>query len=353
VSLYKRGNRWWAYFYLDGIRHQESTGTSNRRLAERIAQQLKDDAVLRRHQLPTADPDMTFDALAARFIANASPRPHHLVRFKHLLPYFGDRSLRSITKAVVRDYREARHRAKTLRDATINREVAVLRHLLYWATDEGYLSANPLTRLRLVPERRSPRPVLTVAEEDILLAQAPPHLHELIVLALDTGMRAGELLQQRWEHVDLTRGVLLVSHSKTIQGEGREIPLTTRVQECLSTRRKDVGPVFMYGGHGIGSCKTAWGSVVRHLSRHVRFHDLRHTFNTRLLEAGVLQEVRKALMGHTSGQGVHGVYTHIELPLKRDAIAKLQAWLTAERLRHTSVEPLTPTSTPTNTQEES
>jgi integrase len=353
VSLYKRGARWWAYFYIDGIRHQASTGTSNRRLAERIAHQLQEDAVLRRHQLPTADPDMTFDALAARFIANASPRPHHLMRLKNLLPYFGDRPLRNITKATVREYRDARHRAKTLRDATINREVAVLRHLLYWATDEGYLGVNPLTRLRLVPERRSPRPVLTVVEEDVLLTHAPPHLYELIVLALDTGMRAGELLHQRWEHVDLTRGVLLVSRSKTLQGEGREIPLTRRVQELLSNRRKDVGHLFTYGGHRIGTCKTGWRSVIRHLSRHVRFHDLRHTFNTRLLEAGVLQEVRKALMGHTSGQGVHGVYTHIELPLKRDAIAKLEAWLAAERLRQSSIAPGTSTSTPTNTQEES
>jgi len=60
--------------------------------------------------------------------------------------------------------------------------------------------------------------------------------------------------------------------------------------------------------------------------RHIRFHDLRHSFNTRLLESGVLQEVRKTLMGHVSGGGINAVYTHIELPLKRDAIAKLEQW---------------------------
>src|SRR5262249_31589429 len=61
--------------------------------------------------------------------------------------------------------------------------------------------------------------------------------------------------------------------------------------------------------------------------RHVRFHDLRHTFNTRLMEAGVLQEVRMALMGHSPGSKVHATYTHIELPVKRDAIRKLEAWV--------------------------
>jgi integrase len=60
--------------------------------------------------------------------------------------------------------------------------------------------------------------------------------------------------------------------------------------------------------------------------RHVRFHDLRHTFNTRLMEAGVMQEVRMALMGHSTGASVHATYTHIELPVKREAIRKLEAW---------------------------
>src|SRR5205807_2345639 len=129
---------------------------------------LREEALLRRHHLPAVDPDMTFGALAARFIANAGPRPHHLVRFKRLLPYFNDLPLYSITKATVREYRDARHRENPkLTDATINREVAVLRHLLYWGTDEGYLLTNPLTRLRLVPERRMPRPVLTVTEEGV------------------------------------------------------------------------------------------------------------------------------------------------------------------------------------------
>lgn len=354
MTLFRRGHRWWAYFYIDGIRHQQSTGTSNRRLAERIAQQLHDEAILRRHQLPSVDPDMTFEALAARFIVNAGPRPNHLHRLRHLLPFFGEQPLRSITKAAVREYREARHRAKPLRDATINRDVSVLRHLLYWAVDEGYLTNNPLTRLRLVPERRTPRPVLTFTEEEILLAHAAPHLHDLIVAALDTGMRAGELLHQRWEQIDLTRGVLLVSRSKTIQGEGREIPLTSRMQTLLAAHRKETGYVFTYGGERIAwSIKTAWRSVIRHLPRHVRFHDLRHTFNTRLLEAGVLQEVRKALMGHTSGQGVHGVYTHIELPLKRQAIAQLEAWWLEQRARRSSPEPSGSSSTTaTNVQEE-
>lgn len=342
MSLCKRGHVWWTYFYIDGVRHQESTGTTNRRHAERIAQKLQEDALHLKHQLPQADPDMTFGALAARFLANAQPTAHHLDRLKQLLPYFADMPLRRITKPIVREFRQERHARKRLTDTTINRDVGVLRHLLYWAVDEGLIETNPLARIRLVPERRAPKPVLTVAEERQLLAAAHPHLQDLIVAALDTGMRRGELFHQRWEHVDLARNVLLVTRSKTAQGEGREIPFTARVRHLLEPRRQPEGIVFAYRGSRVDDVKTAWRSTLRRAGvRHLRFHDLRHTFNTRLLEAGVLQEVRKALMGHVSVAGVHGRYTHIELPLMRAAIAALERWWTDQStaLDHTSQQP--------------
>jgi hypothetical protein len=65
--------------------------------------------------------------------------------------------------------------------------------------------------------------------------------------------------------------------------------------------------------------------------RYLRFHDLRHAFNTRLLEAGVQQEIRKALMGHSSGEEVNSIYTHVEIGLKREALEKLERWVASER----------------------
>ena len=328
MSLMKRGRIWWAFFYIDGVRHQISTRTPNRRDAERIVEQLKRDAVLKRHTLTRLDPALTFGALVARFIAAGESRPHHRDRFTSLLSYFADMPIGQITKASAREYRQARLAATRVSDATVNRDLSVLRHLLYWALDEGFLEVNPLVRLRLVRERPPQRPVLRVDEEQQLMAAAPVHLKDLIVLALDTGMRRGELLHQRWEHVDLARRLLAVTQSKTAGGEGREIPLTTRAFALLECRTRESDLVFTYHDHPIGTIKTAWKSTLRRAGiRHVRFHDLRHTFNTRLLEVGVLQEVRKALMGHSSGANVHARYTHIELPLTRDAIQRLDHWL--------------------------
>ena len=184
----------------------------------------------------------------------------------------------------------------------------------------------------MVRERRKARPVMSLDEEARLLSAAAPHLHRLVIFALDSGMRRGELLTQRWEHIDFTRRLLFVTHSKTAEGEAREIPFTNRLFDLLRAAPEKEGLVFEFKGHSIHSVKTAWATAIRKAEiRHYRFHDLRHTFNTRLMEAGVMQEIRKALMGHSSGEDVHAIYTHVELPAKREAIRKLEAWVEEQR----------------------
>jgi integrase len=334
VTLWKRGDIYWAYYYIDGVRYQQSTKTGNRRLAERRAQQLREDAERAAHDWREVDPDLTFGSLAAHFIAKANPTTFHLDRLKWLLAHFADVPVIRITRPTIREYRAARTEKKPLKDATLNRDCAVLRHILYWGVDEGLIAANPLGRLRLPRERPTAKTVVTIDEEDRLLAAAPSHLQAFIILALDTGMRRGELLHQRWEHLDFERQLLTVTQSKTVEGEGREIPLTTRTERLLNVCRPFSGLIFTHRGRAIRTLKTAWRSTLRRAgTRHIRFHDLRHTFNTRMLEAGVLQDVRKALMGHSSGGSVHARYTHVELPLARDAITKLEQWVEVQRQR--------------------
>jgi integrase len=331
VTLWKRGNVWWSIYYVDGIRRQESTETSNKRLAGDIERKLRDEAAARKFGLvdTRVDDKMTFGDLVARFLAGAEVKPHHTDRLGHLLPYFADTPLLRLNKGMAADYRIKRHQEKTVSDATINRDLSVLRHILYWAVDQSILPSNPLTRLRLARERRVRRPVMSVEEEFKLLAVAPIHLKRIIIAALDTGMRRGEILQQRWEHVDMPRKVLSVSRSKTPEGEAREIPLTQRLYELLDESQRKVGLVFTYKDQPITyTIKTSWGGALKNAGlRHFRFHDLRHTHNTRLMEAGVMQEVRMALMGHQNRDKVHATYTHVELPVKRLAIAKLEKWV--------------------------
>jgi integrase len=335
MSIYKRGDKWWSAVWIDGVRDLKSTGTSNRRKAETIDRQHHDELNERRHRLPQLKPEMTFGELTAHFIAGGMGKPHSLDRLKHLLPFFADMALLAINTSAIRKYRQERQREKTLTAATVNRDLSVLRRILYWAVEEGYLVSNPLGRLRMERERRTKRPVMSLREEQLLLAASPKHLQRIILCALQTGMRRGEIFSQQWEDIDFDNRILHVSRSKTPEGEAREIPLTNRLYELLKAHRLNRGPVFTYERDALKDIKTTWASSLKRSGiRHFRFHDLRHTANTRMMLAGVLQEVRREIIGHSSqrSRDVNDRYTQIELPEKREAIRKLEVWLDAQTL---------------------
>lgn len=329
MSLFKRGDVYWSYFYRDGVRHQYSTGTPNRKQAGTIEAKLKEDVNKQRFQIGENDPNLTFGQLAERFTESGSVRPHHRYHLKFLRPYFGDAPVLRLTKSMADEFRCLRKATNpSIKDATINRDLSVLRHVLYWGVDEQLIATNPLARMKMARERRTRRQVLSVAEEQLLLPAAKGHLYAMIIAALDTGMRRGEITSQLWEDIDFSRKLLFVTRSKTPEGESREIPLTDRLLKYLLQHRQSNGLIVSYKDEPVRIVKRSWKTALKNAKlRHVRFHDLRHTFNTRLMEAGVLQEIRMALMGHSSGSKVHATYTHIELPVKRQAIEKLEQWV--------------------------
>ncbi len=332
MALYKRGKTYWSAIWTDGVRQLHSLETTNRRRAETIEQKLRDETLARRFQLPNLKPDMPFAELWARFLAEGDVKPHHIERANHFLGFFAEMSIGQITKNDIVRYRKlrqeaARRKGKPLSETTINRDIEVVRHLLFWAADEGFIPANPLARVRMARERRGRRPVMTVADEAKLLAASADHLRPIVAAALDSGMRRGELLNQRWEDVDFDRRAISVTHSKTPEGEHRLIPMTNRVHETLSAMRKPAGIVFTFDGEPLRRIKTAWAGALRRSGiPRCRFHDLRHTFNSRLADLGIIADVRKELMGHSRGGDVNSIYTHIELPTLRKAIALLDAW---------------------------
>ncbi len=333
MSLWKRGGVWWNYFYIDGVRHQSTTGTGNKRQAELIANKQRQDANARRFQIVESDPNVKFDEIAAKFIANASCKPHHLYHLNILLPFFSDLPVARLSKAQVEEFRRYRLRGNpTIKDSSVNRDLSVLRRVLYWSVEESVIPANPLARMRMARERRTRRTILSIEEEDKLLAAAPEHLRRIVTAALDTGMRRGEILGQLWEHIDFSRRVLFVTRSKTPEGESREIPLTRRLYELLSETRQVEGFVFTLRGQKLSWIRKGWLATLKKARlRHSRFHDLRHTFNSRLMMAGVIQDIRMSLMGHSGGSRINSMYTHVELPAKREAIARLQEWVKKQR----------------------
>lgn len=332
MSLYKRGKTYWSAIWIDGVRQLRSLETSNRRLAETIEQKLRDEMLARRFQLPELKPDMPFAELWARFLAEGDVKPHHVERSNYFLGFFAEMPIGQITKNDVVRYRKlrqesARKKGRPLSETTLNRDVEVIRHLLFWAADEGFIPGNPIARIRMARERGKRHPVLSIPDELKLLAACSEHLAPIVATALDTGMRRGELLNQDWRDIDFDRNVISVTHSKTAEGEHRLVPMTSRLNVLLLGQRKPSGIVFTYDGQPIRKIKTAWAGALRRSGiPPLRFHDLRHSFNSRLADLGVIADVRKELMGHSRGGDVNSIYTHIELPTLRKAIALLDAW---------------------------
>jgi integrase len=318
---------------LDGMRYRKSTGTSNKRLAEKIDRKHEEELVAQRFQVEKHEfkPGMKFAELATRFTGSSLAKPWHLDRLKTVLPFFAGMEIGHLGKGAVQKFRAHRHGQKSLTETTINRDLECLRRLLYWGVDEGFIPHNPLARLKLEKPRRKKRPVMSFLDEEKLLDAAATHLRDISICALDVGMRRGEILSQLWEDIDFPRRVLSVTHSKTAGGESREIPLTGRLYDLLSKRRQAQGLVFTYNGKPLSRIKTAWKAAVRRAGiKAYRFKDLRSTFNSRLIEAGVIKDVRKELMGHSRNEDTNDLYSHIELPLLREAIRKLEAWRGAE-----------------------
>lgn len=334
MSLYKRNSVWWYSIFVNSERICESTGTSNRRNAERIALARREELENRRRRLPTINLEITVGGVAARFIAEGLATPYHLDRFTHILPFFGEIPMRDLNRSLIRKYRQERCAEKpSLKPATVNRDLSVLRRLCNWAVEEGIVPANPLGRVHMERERRTKKPVMSVREEMILMAHAPIHLQRIILCALDTGMRRGEILSQRWEDVDMDNRLLYVTRSKTAGGECRIVPLTVRLYEMLLSFLSDRGLVFTYEGDPVKTVKTSWAASLRRSQlRHFRFHDLKHTANSRMMLAGVLQEVRRELVGHSSqhSRDVNDRYSQVGLAELKDAIRKLEIWFAAQ-----------------------
>jgi integrase len=343
MSLYKRGHVYWSAIWIDGVRHMRSLETSNRRQAETLEQKWRDELHAMRFQLPNFKPEMLMAELYARFLAEGDVKVYHKERAKQFLPYLAEMPIGRITKNDILRYRKQRQtdylrsqgseEPKPLSQTTLNRDIEVIRHLLFWAADEGFIPTNPIARIRMVRERGKRRPVMPVADELKLLATCSDHLRPIVITALDTGMRRGELLNQTFEDVDFDRKVISVSHSKTAEGEHRLLPMTSRVLELLDRLRKPKGVIFTFEGQPIHRIKTGWAGALRRAGLpHYRFHDLRHTFNSRLGDLGIIADIRKELMGHSRGGDVQSIYTHIELPTLRDAIHRLETWHT-EKVR--------------------
>lgn len=310
MGLVKRGKYWCMRFTYHGRQVRRSTGTADRRLAEAILGKVRAQIIERRFFETLEEKTRTFDELMERYLTEhaakkAEPRHYHGYA-KNLTAFFGGRTLSEITPKLIAEYKALRYTAG-LKPASINRELASLKKAFNLAVREWeWCRENPVSKVSMERENNKRDRWLSVEEEPRLLQGCAPWLHQLVIFALHTGMRMGEILELTWRGVDVSRRTVMVVRSKN--GERRTLPVNETVLSVLKQKSKvrslrtDVvfcSHVFtpMESGH----LRRAFRLALRKAQiDDFHFHDLRHTFATRLVQAGVdLYKVQR-LLGHKS-----------------------------------------------------
>jgi integrase len=222
---------------------------------------------------------------------------------------------------------------RRLTAAAVNRPLALLRHLLRLAHEEwGELGVVPKIRTEKEPQGRLRW--LTQEEAAKLLTACKKSrngaLADLVEFSLFTGVRRGEALGLTWDRVDRARGVIRLELTKS--GRRREVPLSSNADAVLARRWTPEAKGYVFGSRNWNSFRSAWESALAAAGvDDLRFHDLRHTFASWLIQRGrTLREVQEALGHQTITMTMR--YSHLAPDHLRAAVAVLDDVLPSPQL---------------------
>jgi integrase len=231
-----------------------------------------------------------------------------------LVEHFGDRRVRAITHSDIESFKLARLKVPTVRGTTrsitsVNRELEILRAVLNFALRQDWISKNPFNSgaslISKADETHRER-LMTFEEEKKLLAacevDSRKHLRPILIAAVDTAMRRGELLKLRWRNVDFDARSIEIEAFNTKTARARAVAMTSRLESELKQLYENApedpeGLVFgikdNFKNGFAAACKDAKIDGLR-------FHDLRHTAITRMVEAGMQPAEVMRVSGHTT-----------------------------------------------------
>jgi integrase len=344
-GLTKRGGVWHIDKLFRGTRIRESTTTGN--LAKAQEQLAKRIDQIRTAQLYGLRPERTFRAAATKFLAENGHKKSiadDAMHLRQLDPYIGELPLKQVHIGSLQPFvNKRRHDGR--KTNSINLALAIVRHILNlaateWRDEQGmtWLEQAPKIKLLPVKDRRAAYP-LSREEQAVLLPELPDHLANMTLFKVNTGCREQEVCGLKWEHEvkvpELETSVFIIPGDRVKNDEDRLVVLNRVARSVVESqrgvhseyvfayipaqRKADPGdtqevpvprPVRAMNATAWRNARmraaTKWEEKTKQPApegfRHLRVHDLKHTFGRRLRAAGVSFEDRQDLLGHKNGR---------------------------------------------------
>jgi len=341
MSIYLRGNQWWIEYHYKSVRYREAIGPDEK-LAEDVLAQRRVEIRENRFfpdKVKQAQP-IKFHAFAKEYLQwakvnkKSSTYSRDIYIMRRLDGEFEKKNIQDITTWQIEKYKAKR--GENLKPASVNRELALLKHFFSKAVDWKKIKENPARGVkRLKGETKRVR-YLVSDEIQILLSNCDGLLRgllkPLVTVACHTGARKGELQNLKWPEVNFELGFISLLDTKN--GERREIPMNETVKATLKVMKRMSEFVFPNrNGKRIDDAQiqiTFTEAVKRSGIEDFHFHDLRHTFASTLAMAGVeLNDIRE-LLGHKN-MSMTLRYAHLSPKHKAKVVNILDQVLVAQK----------------------
>jgi len=351
-NVKKIKGKWHYSFWFDGKQTRRFAKAINQEQAKIIAQADFNRQFYEKHN-PKPEPkikEILFsDFVKEQFLPfsklNKKSYDRDLRLSKTFCEFFANKTLKEIKVSDVERFK--RHHStsvsrynKILAPATVNRELAILSKIFSLAVKDEIIFYNPCEKVERLRADNQRTRYLSEDEEKRLINELKNNelTKNIVIFAINTGMRRGEIFNLTWFDADLNRNVLNIRKTKT--GKDRVIPMNDKVRLMLESMTKTNEFVFTSprtNGRLIDVKKGFRKALEDAKIFDLHFHDLRHTFATRLADAGVPMSVIAELLGHSDIRMTKR-YSHTSDKAKREAVQKLTEIETRKQVLSKSME---------------
>lgn len=329
MRIYRRQNMWYIDYSVNGRRVRKSVGPS-KKMAE-LALKNVEVRIAKSEILGITEPrKMIFENLCDEYLqfskANktASSFRRDGTSIKNLLTEFNGKLITVITAHDLEQYKNKRR--DEVEPATINRELSCIKHMYTKARQWGYMQGNPLQEVRKFREKPGRTYCLKDDEESRLLQYCPEYTKPIVIFALHTGMRLGEILNLRWQDVNLKDLYISVRNSKN--HETRTIPINHKVHDTLTKIGPQLPDQYVFSHPDGRPYKNIYWGFKRAARRagvpDYNWHTLRHSFASRLAIKGVSLRAIQELLGHKT-LAMTMRYSHLTNQVLKEAVNRLDS----------------------------